>query len=486
MSEVFDERREQRLISEIMELLVTHHGGSLSEEALDRAIDDLQRALSAAREAHRQQVRKSGEPYFFHPLRVAHLAARHWMDFSSVMAALLHDVVEDTPTTLDEIRQQFGEEVSLLVDGLTKVDDKLLSREALKEQTYRKQLLLAVKDVRVLCLKFWDRIDNLQTIGALNPRKQSLIAEETRTIYVPLAQHLGMGQAALDLDALSLTILYPTRARRYRSAVADARERHEATLGRVRSEIHNALEHHKLNAMVADRWRSFSIAAARTTARGLSSLYTLDIQVDRTMDAYLALGLLHRLYSPIPGKLRDHLNAPSQFGYQALKTTVQARELRLRVEITTRKLARFNEAGVLAPGFEFRRSNFEELMKSLADGESAFDTESLRLASASIQVYTPKGEARTLPEGSSALDFAFNIHEQLGLLAVRARVNGKIRQLKARLMDGDQVAIETVEQPVVLPKWLEWAITPRARNAIRRYLRSKVRAPSGGKPSKGA
>jgi len=481
--EPYDERREQRLINEIMELLVTHHGGSLSEDALDLSIDDLQRAISTAREAHRHQVRKSGEPYFFHPLRVAHLAARHWMDFASVMAALLHDVVEDTPTTIDEIRVHFGEEVSLLVDGLTKVDDNLLSREALKEQTYRKQLLLAVRDIRVLCLKFWDRIDNLQTIGALNPRKQSLIAEETRTIYMPLAQHLGMGRVAIDLDALSLNILYPTRARRYRTVVNEMRSRNEASLGRIRSEIHNILEHHKLNATVIDRWRPFSIAAARTTARGLSSLYTLDILVDRTMDAYLALGLLHRLYAPIPGKLRDHIHAPSQFGYQALKTTVQARELRLRVEITTRKLARFNEAGVLAPGFEFRRANFEELMQSLAEGESAFDTESLRLASASIQVYTPKGEVRSLPEGSSALDFAFTIHEQLGLHASRARINGKIRQLKARLMDGDQVAIETAEHPVVLPKWLEWAITPRARNNIRRYLRSKVRQTTGRKLS---
>ena len=473
--ESYDERREQRLINEIMELVVTHHGGSFSEEDLDRSIDSLQRALRTAREAHRQQVRKSGEPYFFHPLRVAHLAARHWMDFASIIAALLHDVVEDTPTSLDSIRADFGDEVALLVDGLTKVDDKLLSREALKAQTYRKQLLLAVRDIRVLCLKFWDRIDNLQTIGALTRQKQSLIAEETRTIYVPLAQHLGMGKVALELDALSLNILYPLRGRRYRAAVAEVRTRHEATLGRVRSEIHNVLEHHKLNAAVADRWRPFSIAAARTTGRGLGSLYTLDIQVDRTMDAYLTLGLLHRLYSPIPGKLRDHLNAPSQFGYQALKTTVQARELRLRVEITTRKLARFNQAGVLAPGFEFRRAGFEELMSSLAEGESAFDTESLRLASATIQVFTPKGEVRTLPEGSSALDFAFAIHEELGLHAYRARINGKIRQLKARLMDGDQVAIETVEQPVVLPKWLEWAVTPRARNCTRRYLRSKVK-----------
>lgn len=480
--EPFDERRELRLINEIMELIVTHHGGSLSEEALDHSIDDLQRALAMAREAHRHQIRKSGEPYFFHPLRVAHLAARHWMDFASVMAALLHDVVEDTPTTLDEIRLLFGDEVSLLVDGLTKVDDKLLSRESLKEQTYRKQLLLAVKDIRVLCLKFWDRIDNLQTIGALNPHKQSLIAEETRTIYVPLAQHLGMGRVAIELDALSLNILYPTRARRYRAAVNEIRTRHEATLGRVRSEIHNVLEHHKLNATVLDRWRPFSIAAARTTARGLSSMYTLDILVDRTMDAYLSLGLLHRLYAPIPGKLRDHLHTPSQHGYQALKTTVQAREVRLRVEITTRKLARFNQAGVLAPGFEFRRTGFEELMSSLAEGESAFDTESLRLASATIQVYTPQGEVRTLPEGSSALDFAFTIHEQLGLHASRARINGKIRQLKARLMDGDQIAIETALQPVVLPKWLEWAITPRARNSIRRYLRSKVRQSTSRQP----
>ncbi len=479
----YDDKRQQRLINEIMELLVTHYGGSLSEKKLDESIDDLQKAISLAQEAHRQQLRKSGEPYFFHPLRVAHLAARYWMDFASVIAALLHDVVEDTPTSLEDVAAMFGMEIGLLVDGLTKVDDDLLSRSILKEQTYRKQVLLAVRDVRVLCLKFWDRIDNLQTIQALNPEKQRLIAEETRTIYVPLARHLGMGRVATELDALSLTILYPKRAVRYDLAVNELRGYYESILGRIRSEVHNILEHSKIDALVKDRWRPFSIAAARMTARGLPTLYTLDILVDRSMDAYHALGLLHRLYPPIPGKLRDHLNVPSQYGYQALKTSVQAGEVRLRVEITTRKLSRFNDAGVLAPGFEFRSSNFEDLMQSLIEGESAFDMESLRLASASIQVYTPLGDVRLLPEGSSALDFAFNIHEQLGLHAVRVRINGKTRLLKARLMDGDQVDVETADRPTVLPKWLEWAVTPRARNSIRRYLRSKVKQPrSSDKP----
>ncbi|MEN8686418.1 MAG: HD domain-containing protein [Desulfuromonadales bacterium] len=477
--ENYDDKRQLRLINEIMELLVTHYGGSLSEAVLDESIDNLQKAISLAQKAHHRQLRKSGEPYFFHPLRVAHLAARHWMDFASVNAAILHDVVEDTPTTLEDISELFGEETRLLVDGLTKVDDDLLSRSILKEQTYRKQVLLAVRDVRVLCLKFWDRIDNLQTIQALDPEKQRLIAEETRTIYVPLARHLGMGRVATELDALSLTILYPTRAQRYADAVAELRQSYESTLGLIRSEVHNILEHHKVDALVKDRWRPFSIVAARATARGLPALYTLDILVDSFMDAYHTLGLLHRLYPPIPGKLRDHLNVPSQFGYQALKTSVQAGEARLRIEITTRKLARFNDSGVLAPGFEFRSKSFEELMQSLIEGESAFDMDSLRLASASIQVYTPLGDVRTLPEGCSALDFAFNIHEQLGLHAVRVRINGKTRQLKARLMDGDQIDVETAERPTVLPKWLEWAVTPRARNSIRRYLRSKVRQRGG-------
>ncbi|MDT8444836.1 MAG: HD domain-containing protein [Desulfuromonadales bacterium] len=479
--ENYDGKRQHRLINEIMELLVTHHGGSLSEKVLDESIESLQKAISLAQQAHSQQVRKSGEPYFFHPLRVAHMAARHWMDFASVIAALLHDVVEDTSTTLEDVSEMFGMEIGLLVDGLTKVDDDLLSRSVLKEQTYRKQVLIAVRDIRVLCLKFWDRIDNLQTIRALDPAKQRLIAEETRTIYVPLARHLGMGRVASELDALSLIILYPTRAVHYDAAVTEMRKVHEATLGRIRSEVHNILEHYKIDALVKDRWRPFSIIAARATARGLPALYTLDILVDRSMDAYHALGLLHRLYPPIPGKLRDHLHVPSQHGYQALKTSVQAGEIRLRVEITTRKLSRFNESGVLAPGFEFRSSSFEDLMQSLIEGESAFDMESLRLASASIQVYTPQGDVRSLPEGSSALDFAFDIHEQLGLHAVRVRINGKTRQLKARLMDGDQIDVETADHPTVLPKWLEWAIMPRARNSIRRYLRSKVKQPRSGK-----
>ena len=470
-----DQHKIQVMINEIMELLVTHYGGGLSETELDQGIDGLHRAIEIARISHAAQFRKSGEPYIFHPLRVAHAASRHWMDFASVMAALLHDVVEDTPVTLAEVEGSFGAEVALLVDGLTKVSDENLSREALKAETYRKQLLVAIRDVRVLCLKFWDRIDNLQTISALDPQKQSLIAEETRGIYVPLARHLGMGHVASQMDALSLRVLYPRRCGRFRQAIEALQREVDVPLRKIRTEITHTLDHQKIPFLLKDRWRTFSIGGAQVMSRGFSALYTLEIQVDRTMDAYLALGLLHSLYPPIPGKLRDHLNVSSQFGYQALKTTVQAGEYRMRVEITTRKLARFNEAGVLAPGFEFRKDNFETLMRSLLEGESAFDPETLRLASASIQVYTPKGDTLTLPEGSSALDFAFSIHEELGLYAYRARINGQMRLLKSRLMDGDQISIERSAVPNVLPKWLEWAVTPKARNTIRRYLRSRVK-----------
>lgn len=469
------DRYEKRLINEIHELLVTHYGGALSEDELDHALNQLQNAIELARASHTGQFRKSGEPYFIHPIRVAHLAARHWMDFSSVMAALLHDVVEDTPVTIKEIQDQFGKDIGLLVDGLTKAENPDLSREALKAETYRKQLLTAIRDVRVLCLKVWDRTDNLQTIGALRPEKQSLIAEETRMVYVPLARHLGMGQAASELDALSLAVLYPRRVHRYQEAVRTLQESVDPFLRKMRGEIQHACDHASLSVIIRDRWRPFSVVAAHSTQRGLASLYTLEIQVDRTRDAYVGLGLLHGIFSPIPGKLRDHLRTPSQFGYQALKTTVQAGEHRIRVEITTRKLARFNLAGVLAPGFEFHKENFSSLMQSLLDGESAIDTDSLRLASASIQVYTPRGEPRTLPEGSSALDFAFEIHEDLGLHAIRAKVNGQTRLLKSRLMDGDQVSIEQAPTPQILPKCLEWAVTPKARNAIRKYLRSVLR-----------
>lgn len=470
-----DRRKEQRMVSEIMELLVTHYGGGLTEEDLDQGIEALGRAIEMARKSHEGQLRKSGEPYFFHPLRVAHRAARHWMDFASVISCLLHDVVEDTPVTLAEVEEQFGEEVALLVNGLTKVAAAELSRDALKAETYRKTLLLAIEDVRVLCLKFWDRMDNLETISALNPTKQALIAEETRKIYVPLARHLGMGSVAAKMEALSLRILYPKRGERYQRVVRALQMQADSGLRKIRSNISQAFDHQKLSFALRDRWRPFSIAAVRGLGRGLATLYTLEIQVDTTMDAYLALGVLHRLYNPIPGKLRDHLTVPSQFGYQSLKTSVQAGEYRLRVEITTRKLARFNESGVLTPGFEFRKANFQALMRSLLEGESAIDTASLRLASASIQVYTPHGKICTLPEGSSALDFAFAIHEQLGLYAWRARINGQTRQLKTRLLDGDQVQIERSDTPGVLPKWLDWAVTPRARNQIRRYLRSRVK-----------
>ena len=472
----FDVKTEQRMITEIMELLVTHYGAGLSEDELDYELERVERALADARFSHQGQVRKSGEPYIFHPLRVTHLAARHWMDFPSVIAALLHDVVEDTPVTLEDIEKKYGSEVEHLVDGLTKVTSAEMSREDLKKETYRKTVLVAIDDIRVLCLKFWDRMDNLLTIDALPPHKQSLIADETRTIYVPLAQHLGMGYVATELESLSHYLLYPKRGEKYNDKIQQLTKENTNYLRTNRAKIMNVCEQQKLTVSLKDRWRPFSLFAARSMQRGFVTLYTLEVQVDRMMDAYIFLGLLHGLFSPIPGKLRDHLNLASKHGYQALKTTVQVGEQRMRVEITTRKLARFNESGVLAPGFKFRHDNFRSLMKSLLDGESAFDIESLKLASATIQVYTPHGETRTLPEGSSVLDFAFDIHESLGLYARRGQINGRTRQLKTRLLDGDQIVIETSEKPEVLPKWLEWAITPKARNTIRRYLRNKVRS----------
>lgn len=472
----FDKKAEQRMITEIMELLVTHYGAGISEDELDFELQRVEMAVNDARKSHQGQVRKSGEPYIFHPLRVTHLAARHWMDFPSVIAALLHDVVEDTPVTLKEVKEKYGPEVAHLVDGLTKVTSEVMTRDELKKETYKKTALVAIDDIRVLCLKFWDRIDNLLTIEALPPHKQKLIAEETRMIYVPLAQHLGMGYVATELESLSCNLLYPRRGETYNQRIAQLKQENANYLRKTRAKIMNACEQQKLTVHLKDRWRPFSIAAAQAIRLGFATLYTLEVQVDRMMDAYVFLGLLHGMFPPIPGKLRDHLNMSSKHGYQALKTTVQVGEQRMRVEITTRKLARFNDSGVLAPGFKFRRENFRELMKSLMDGESAFDTESLQLASATIQVYTPQGEIRVLPEGSSVLDFAFDIHDSLGLHARRGRINGRTRQLKTRLLDGDQIAIETSEIPEVLPKWLEWAVTPKARNTIRRYLRNKVRS----------
>ncbi len=471
----YDEKTVQRMTTDILELLATHYGGGMSEELFEEGLDAVQSALSDARKWHKGQVRKSGEPYLFHPLRVSHLAARHWMDFPSVIAALLHDAVEDTPMSIEDVRADYGDEIALLVDGLTKVQSTELSREATKMETYRKQVLAAIEDVRVLCLKFWDRIDNLHTIGALAPEKQKRIAEETREIYVPLANHLGMGYVASTLDSLSLHVLYPRRGIDYKQRVASVREGTTSFLRKEKARITNACEHEKLGILLKDRWRPFSIAAIQQSKRGFPTLYTLEAQVDRVMDAYLFVGVLHSLYPPIPGKLRDHLIVPSHHGYQALKTTVQAGEQRMRVEVTTRKLARFNESGVLAPGFEFRRENFRDLMKSLTEGESAFDTQSLMLASKTIQIYSPKGESFVLPEGSSALDFAFSIHEKLGIHAYRSRINGQTRLLKTRLLDGDQIEIETSTHAGVLPKWLEWAVTPKARNTIRRYLRKKVK-----------
>jgi len=476
-------------------------------EDLDRASVDLDQdvvrdAFDLANEAHRTQRRRSGEPYVTHPIAVARILVElleKRTDSVILSAALLHDVVEDTGSRLEDLTRRFGEEVATLVDGVTKIEGlQFSSTEAEQVENFRKMLLSMAMDVRVILIKLADRLHNMRTLDYLPRDRQEAIARETRDIYAPLAHRLGIGRIKWELEDLALKYLDLKAYRELARLVTEKRTEREAVVEEVLAPLKEVLAAEGLDAEISGRPKHFDsiYRKMKQQNRPLDAIYDLiGVRIITTSKAacYQALGVVHDLYKPVPERFKDYIATPKSNLYQSLHTTVIGPGGRfVEVQIRTQEMHRIAEFGIAAHySYKEGRAPERELDEKLgglvggtlewtdgADPEEYMDFLRTSLYQDEVFVFTPKGDLRQLPKGATVLDFAFLIHTQVGMHTVGARVNGRLVPLRHELKNGDTV--EVVTQPSAHPaeSWLTIVKTSRARQKIRHWLKEQRREDS--------
>jgi RelA/SpoT family (p)ppGpp synthetase len=467
----------------------------------------LNRAYVYAMKAHGDQKRASGDPYFSHPLEVAAILTELKLDDATIATALLHDVVEDTDTTLEEIRRLFGEEIAGLVEGLTKIRRlDLISREAAQAENLRRFLIAVSRDVRVLLVKLADRLHNMRTLEHMPPHKQRRIAEETMDIYAPLAGRMGLQNIREELEDLAFRVLKPDAYARIRERLRELEAESHDTLEEIRAEIEKVLAEKNLTASVTGRrkrpysiWRKMQMK--RLSLSQVTDIFGFRIIVDEVDDCYRALGAVHQAWKVVPGRFKDYISMPKMNGYRSIHTTVRGPGGRpVELQIRTWHMHELAERGVAAHGlYKDARSQKEseegvtvpvevanayrwlrELVERLEDGRTPQDfLEHTRLELFTDQVFcfTPKGDLIVLPRGATAIDFAYAVHTDIGNAAVGCRINGHHAPLITQLNNGDEVEIITSPTREVPPAaWEKVVVTGKARAAIRRANRLATRA----------
>jgi guanosine-3',5'-bis(diphosphate) 3'-pyrophosphohydrolase len=451
--------------------------------------DLIERAFRAARAAHSEQVRRSGEPYIVHPLGVAMIVVGLGLDDVTIAAALLHDAVEDTTLTLADIERDFGADVATIVDGVTKLDRlQFDSREAQQSATMRKMLVAMAKDIRVLLIKLCDRLHNMRTIASLPPARQLRIAQETIDIYAPLAHRLGIAEVKWQLEDLAFAVLHPKRYAEIEQMVATQSPERAEYLEEVLTALRSRLSELRIEAEVSGRPKHYWSIYEKMIVRGREFDEVLDLVgvrviVDSVKDCYGALGSIHALWKPVQGRFKDYIAMPKFNLYQSLHTTVVGPQGKpVEMQIRTREMHRRAEFGVAAHwGYKEQVAPAEDLawLQQMVDWQSETDDpaefmQSLKfdLEQGEVFVFTPKGRVITLPTGATPVDFAYSIHTEVGHRCIGARVNGRLVPLDSPLASGDTVEIFTskVEGAGPSQDWLQFTRTPRAKSKIRQWF----------------
>ncbi len=450
----------------------------------------IEQAYLVAREAHKDQVRRSGDAYITHPVGVAAVLADLGLDDVTLAAALLHDAVEDTDITLDDLARDFGDDVASIVDGVTKLDRiKFDSREEQQAATMRKMLVAMAKDLRVLLIKLADRLHNMRTIASLPEEKQLRIARETLDIYAPLAHRLGIGDVKWQLEDLAFAVLHPKRYAEIDHMVAQRAPARDEALAAVIEEVKGRLAELRIKADVSGRGKHYWSIYEKMVVRGkefaeIHDLLGVRIVVDSVKEAYGALGAIHAMWRPVTGRFKDYIAMPKFNLYQSLHTTVVGPEGKpVEFQIRTTEMHRRAEYGVAAHwGYkEQSQPTAEDLawLQRLVDWQSETDDPAEFMASLKVDlesdevfVFTPKGNVITLPANPTAVDFAYAIHTEVGHRCIGARVNGRLVPLDGALLSGDTVEIFTSKVEGAGPSrdWLQFAQTPRARSKIRQWF----------------
>ena len=451
----------------------------------------IERAYEIAESAHRGQLRKSGDPFITHPLGVAMVVAQLGLDEKTVAAALLHDGVEDTSLSLVEVENELGYEVAALIDGVTKLD-KIGFRtvEQSRAENLRKMMIATAKDIRVILIKIADRLHNMRTLAPLKPEKRELIARETLEIYSPLAHRLGMYAIKWELEDLAFETMHPKRFEEIETLVEQRQPEREAVLQDVSDAIHDKLREVKIKAEVSGRPKHLYSIYEKIVLGGkefdeIFDLVGIRVVVESVKDCYAALGALHTLYTPVPGRFKDYIAMPKFNMYQSLHTTVMGSTGHpIEIQIRTQSMHRAAEFGIAAHWLykEQRRGKVPEeeiawLQRMMEWQQESIDPkefmESLKidLYSDEVFVFTPKGDVLSLARGATPLDFAYSIHTEVGHRTVGARVNGKLVALNHELESGDSIEIITAKGPATPSRdWLQVVKTPRARNKIRQWF----------------
>src|SRR5919109_3803734 len=459
-------------------------------------VDLLRKAYDFSARVHKGQKRLSGEPYLIHPMAVANVIADLKLDVPSIVGGLLHDTVEDTLTTLEEVTSIFGREIGSLVDGVTKLSrTNFSSREEKQAENFRKMLLAMGKDVRVILIKLADRVHNMRTLDHMPTEKQIHTAQETLDIYAPLSHRLGIAWIKSELEDLALKYLHPEIYYQLKRNVAKKKSDREKYIEEVNSIIAKKLEAEGIEAEVSGRPKHFYSIYQKMETQNLvyDQIYDLvafRILVDTQRECYEALGLVHSQWRPVPGRFKDYIALPKLNMYQSLHTSVIGPYgERIEIQIRTHEMHRVAEEGIAAhwrykEGEEFQVSDIQrfawlrqllEWQENLQDPQEFLHNLKDDLFSTELYVFTPKGDLLNFPKGSTVIDFAYRIHSEVGHHCSGARVNGQLVSLKYILRSGDTVEIITTQQQVPSRDWLKWVKTPRAKSKIRNWLKSQQR-----------
>ncbi|MDN4016861.1 bifunctional (p)ppGpp synthetase/guanosine-3',5'-bis(diphosphate) 3'-pyrophosphohydrolase [Achromobacter panacis] len=445
-------------------------------------------------QAHLGQFRSSGSPYISHPISVAEICAGWKLDVDAIRAALLHDVMEDQDIAKQELLEKFGPEVAELVDGLSKLDRlEFASKAQQQAESFRKMLLAMARDIRVILIKLADRLHNMRTLDAVSPEKRRRVARETLDIYAPIAHRLGLNALYRELQDLCFAAIYPNRYRVLEKAVMAARGNRREVLTRIDEQVRAALPAAGIDSEVRGREKTLYAIYSKMVKQKKSLSNVLDIYgfrvIVRTLpECYMAMGIVHQLYRPVPGKFKDYIAIPKINGYQSLHTTlVGPFGTPIEFQFRTHDMHQVAEEGVAAHWlYKGDQSNLQEIqsrtsksLQSLLDiqnqtGDSTEFLEHVKvdLFPDAVYVFTPKGKIVSLPRGATAVDFAYSIHTDVGNHAVGCKVNGEEVPLRTELANGDSVSITTSQTSRPSAQWLNYARTGRARSEIRHYLRT--------------
>ena len=462
---------------------------------LDAKLDLIHRAYQFADDAHRGQLRSSGEPYMIHPTEVAQTLADLHLDIPSIITGLLHDTVEDTHATLEEIEKEFGKDIAELVDGVTKLSQiAFKTSEEKQAENFRKMILAMAKDIRVILVKLADRLNNMRTLEHLIPYKQKMIAQETLDIYAPIANRLGISWIKLELEDLTLRYLHPHIYFKLAQRIAKTKREREKNIEEVAAIFDERLKEYDIHALVAGRAKHFYSIFKKMERRKVEyedvyDVIAFRIIVDNITECYKSLGVIHAAYKPVPGRFKDYIAMPKANAYQSLHTTVIGPYgERIEIQIRTQDMHQVAEGGIAAH-WKYKEGKFDsrsrenvtwvnrllEWHKDLSDPNEFLETVKIDLFAEDVFVFTPKGEVKQLSHGATPLDFGYAVHTDVGNKCVGAKVNGKIFPLKHRLKSGDTVEIITSPTQTPSKDWLKIVKSSRAKAKIRTFIKEQER-----------